>query len=147
MIQDLLDVRRMESGRLGIETKPESPASLINDTVEMLRPLAIGSTIILEADVADDLPLVVADAARIQQVLSNLVGNAVKFTPRDGHVTVCAERSMGEFGLPSSIPGPGFRRTRFRTSSVSSGRRCLPIGAESGWGWRSRRGSSRRTAE
>jgi signal transduction histidine kinase len=107
MIQDLLDVKRMESGRLGIDARPESPASLVNDTVEMLRPLATGSTIILEADVAENLPPVVADAARIQQVLSNLVGNAVKFTPRDGHVTVCAEPIDGgvRFGVIDTGPG------------------------------------------
>ena len=107
MIQDLLDVRRMESGRLSIETKPESPASLINDTVEMLLPLAKGSTITLEANVSDDLLPVVADAARIQQVLSNLVGNAVKFTPRDGRVTVCAEQIDGgiRFGVIDNGPG------------------------------------------
>jgi len=100
-------VRRMAQGRLGIEAKPESPASLINDTVEMLRPVAVGSTIILEADVADNLPLVVADAARIQQVLSNLVGNAVKFTPRDGHVTVCAEPIDGGVRFAVIDTGPG----------------------------------------
>ena len=107
LIQDLLEVRRMESGRLGIEAKPESVASLVNDTIEMLRPIATGSTIVLEADVAEDLPPVVADAARIQQVLSNLVGNAVKFTPRDGRVTVCAERIDGEvrFGVIDTGPG------------------------------------------
>jgi PAS domain S-box-containing protein len=107
MIQDLLDVRRMESGRLGIEAKPESPVSLINDTIEMLRPLATGSTIILEADVAENLLPVMADAARIQQVLSNLVGNAVKFTPREGHVTVCAEAIDGgvRFGVIDTGPG------------------------------------------
>jgi signal transduction histidine kinase len=107
MIQDLLDVRRMESGRLGIETQPESPASLVNDTVEMLLPLAKGSTITLDANVADDLLPVVADAARIQQVLSNLVGNAVKFTPRDGRVTVCAEQIDGgvKFGVIDTGPG------------------------------------------
>src|SRR2546423_5422245 len=107
MIQDLLDVRRIESDRLGVDLKPESPASIVNDTVEMLRPLASGSTIRLEADIAEDLPPVVADAARIQQVLSNLVGNAVKFTPRDGRVTVCAERIDGEvrFGVIDTGPG------------------------------------------
>ncbi len=107
MIQDLLDVRRMESGRLGIDAQPESPASLVNDTVEMLMPLAHGSTIILEANVAENLPPVVADAARIQQVLSNLVGNAVKFTPREGRVTVCAEQIDGgvRFGVIDTGPG------------------------------------------
>jgi PAS domain S-box-containing protein len=107
MIQDLLDVKRMESGRLGVDPRPESPASLINDTVEMLRPLANGSTIVLESDVAESLPPVMADAARIQQVLSNLVGNAVKFTPREGRVTVCAEPIDGgvRFGVIDTGPG------------------------------------------
>jgi signal transduction histidine kinase len=73
----------------------------------MLRPLAAGSTIRLEADIEDNLPPVLADAARIQQVLSNLVGNAVKFTPRSGRVTVCAERLDGEvrFGVIDTGPG------------------------------------------
>lgn len=101
MIQDLLDVKRMESGRLTIDTRPEPTSGLINDTIDMLRPLAAGSTIRLETSLEEDLPPVLADAARIQQVLSNLVGNAVKFTPRNGRITVCAERIDGEvrFGV------------------------------------------------
>ncbi len=107
MIQDLLDVKRMESGRLGIQPQPESPASLVNDTVEMLRPIATGSTIVLESEVAENLLPVMADSSRIQQVLSNLVGNAVKFTPRDGRVTVCAEPIDGgvRFGVKDNGPG------------------------------------------
>jgi signal transduction histidine kinase len=107
MIQDLLDVKRMESGRLTTELKPEPPASIINDTIDMLRPLAAGSTIRLEADIEDNLPPVLADAARVQQVLSNLVGNAVKFTPRSGRITVCAEHIDGEvrFGVIDNGPG------------------------------------------
>ncbi len=107
MIQDLLDVKRMESGRLTIDARPEQPSTLINDTIDMLRPLATGSTIRLDTSIDDDLPTVYADAARIQQVLSNLVGNAVKFTPRNGRVTVCAERIDGEvrFGVIDTGPG------------------------------------------
>jgi PAS domain S-box-containing protein len=107
MIQDLLDVKRMESGRLTIDVTPESPSTLINDTIDMLRPLAAGSTIRLDTSIDDGLPMVHADAARIQQVLSNLVGNAVKFTPRNGRVTVCAERIDGEvrFGVIDTGPG------------------------------------------
>src|SRR4051812_6039616 len=107
MIQDLLDVRRMESGRLGIDSQPEAPASLVNDTVEMLLPLAHGSSIALDARVAENLLPVVADAARIQQVLSNLVGNAVKFTPRDGRVTVSAEAIDGGVRFAVIDNGPG----------------------------------------
>ena len=107
MIQDLLDVRRMESGRLGMESQTESAASLVNDTVEMLLPLAHGSNIVLDARVADYLLPVLADAARIQQVLSNLVGNAVKFTPRDGRVTVGAEPIDGGVKFSVTDNGPG----------------------------------------
>jgi PAS domain S-box-containing protein len=107
MIQDLLDVKRMESGRLTTDLRPELPATLINDTIDMLRPLATGSTIRLEADIEDNLPPVLADAARVQQVLSNLVGNAIKFTPRSGRITVCAEHIDGEvrFGVIDTGPG------------------------------------------
>lgn len=107
MIQDLLDVKRMESGRLTIDPRPEHPGALINDTVDMLRPLAVGSTIRMETNVEDNLPLVIADAARVQQVLSNLVGNAVKFTPRAGTITVCAERIDGEVRFSVIDTGPG----------------------------------------
>ena len=107
MIQDLLDVKRMESGRLTIDAKPELPSGLVNDTIDMLRPLAAGSTIRLETSIEDNLPTVLADSARIQQVLSNLVGNAVKFTPRSGRITVCAECVGNEvrFGVIDTGPG------------------------------------------
>ena len=107
MIQDLLDVKRMESGRLTIDLQPEEPFALINDTVDMLRPLAVGSTVRLDTSIEENLPLVYADAARIQQVLSNLVGNAVKFTPRDGRITVCAEQSEREVRFSVIDTGSG----------------------------------------
>jgi PAS domain S-box-containing protein len=107
MIQDLLDVKRLESGRLGIDPRSEPPAALIYDTLDMLRPLAVSSTILLESNVAENLPPVLADSARIQQVLSNLVGNAVKFTPRDGRITVCADKVDGEVRFSVIDTGPG----------------------------------------
>jgi signal transduction histidine kinase len=107
MIQDLLDVKRMESGRLTIETRPEAAETIVNDTIDMLRPLAAGSSIIMEASIAPNLPPVLADSARIQQVLSNLVGNAVKFTPRQGRVTVTAEGTDGEVRFAVIDTGPG----------------------------------------
>ena len=107
MIQDLLDVKRMESGRLAIDLRPEEVDVIVNDMIEMLRPLAVGSSILLESSVADGLPRVLADSARIQQVLSNLVGNAVKFTPREGRITVCAEQVDGEVRFAVIDTGPG----------------------------------------
>jgi PAS domain S-box-containing protein len=107
MIQDLLDVKRMESGQLWLDPRPEPVAGLISDTIEMLRPLAAGSSIRVEAHLVPDLPPVLADATRINQVLSNLVGNAVKFTPRDGLITISAERGDGEVRFSVIDTGPG----------------------------------------
>jgi PAS domain S-box-containing protein len=107
MIQDLLDVKRMESGHLSIDLKAESPDDLVNDTIDMLRPLASGSSIEMVASVAENLPSVLADAARIQQVLSNLVGNAVKFTPRQGTITVAADLLDTEVRFAVIDTGPG----------------------------------------
>jgi len=107
MIQDLLDVKRMESGRLWLDSRPEPVTRLIADTIEMLRPLAEGSAIRIESHVMPDLPMVLADATRISQVLSNLVGNAVKFTPRDGMITISAEQSDGEVRFSVIDTGPG----------------------------------------
>jgi PAS domain S-box-containing protein len=107
MIQDLLEVKRMESGHLTMDMKAESADVLVNDTIEMLRPLAIGSSIVMESSVAENLPAVLADAARIQQVLSNLVGNAVKFTPRQGRIMVTADRLDAEVRFAVIDTGPG----------------------------------------
>ena len=107
MIQDLLEVKRMETGHLTIEAKPESADVLVSDTIEMLRPLASGSSIVMEANVDAELPPVLADAARIQQVLSNLVGNAVKFTPRQGRISVSANRLDREVRFAVIDTGPG----------------------------------------
>jgi PAS domain S-box-containing protein len=91
LIQDLLEVKRVESGRLTLESRPHLPAALVSDAIEMLRPLAVAGSVALDAHVADDAPEVLADAARVQQVLSNLVGNAIKFTAAGGRVVLRAE--------------------------------------------------------
>jgi len=91
LIGDLLDVRRIESGTLAVEPRPEPVASLVGDALEMLRPLAASSSLQLDAAVADGLPRVMVDPPRVQQVLSNLIGNAIKFTPAGGTISVRAE--------------------------------------------------------
>mgnify|MGYP000468688189 CR=1 FL=1 len=91
LIQDLLDVSRIEAGRLRIDPLPSELSTLVHGAVEVLTPLAAERGIVLEADVPETLPVVLADEQRVQQVLSNLVGNAVKFTPAGGRVTVRVE--------------------------------------------------------
>jgi PAS domain S-box-containing protein len=108
LIQDLLEVRRIESGRLALEPRPALPSALVTDAVEMLRPLASAASLALETEVTNDTPPVLADTPRVQQVLSNLVGNAIKFTPAGGRVVLRAEplaRSEVRFAVADTGPG------------------------------------------
>lgn len=107
MIQDLLDLRRMETGALVIEVRPESVHALLQDALDMMGPLAAGSGITLRVCEAEGLPMVMADPARVQQVFSNLVGNALKFTPLNGCVELCAVRSEDEVQFSVIDTGPG----------------------------------------
>ncbi len=92
LIQDLLDVTRLERGQLRILRRPEAIAALIATTADLLAPLASSRGVTLETELEAGLPLVDIDPDRIAQVLSNLVGNAVKFTPEGGHVRMRALR-------------------------------------------------------
>jgi PAS domain S-box-containing protein len=108
LIQDLLEVRRIETGRLAVEPRPESPYVLVCEALETLRPLATAGSLKLKAAVRRDAPKVLADPPRIQQVLSNLVGNAIKFTPPGGRVVLRAERLAEEevrFAVGDTGPG------------------------------------------
>ena len=73
----------------------------------MLRPVAASGALRLESEVPEELPRVLVSPARIQQLLSNLVGNAIKFTPRDGVITVRAERDADGVRVAVIDPGPG----------------------------------------
>jgi signal transduction histidine kinase len=90
MIQDLLDVASIEAGHLALERKTEDPVILIADTALMLEPAATQRGVRLVLDLPEQLPLVDVDADRIRQVLANLIGNAIKFTARDGEVRLRA---------------------------------------------------------
>ncbi|MFL5579588.1 MAG: ATP-binding protein [Gemmatimonadaceae bacterium] len=107
LIQDLLDVKRMEAGRLAVEPRPVRPDTLLAEAAEMMRPLAAASALDLRVEAADGLPRVAADPARVQQVLSNLVGNAIKFTPHGGLITLRAGRHDGEVLVTVRDTGPG----------------------------------------
>ena len=90
LIQDLLEVAKLEAGRMALKIRPVEVGALVAEAFDVLNPIAGAQSITLETEVAAGLPSVEADAGRIQQVLSNLVGNAVKFTPAGGRVTIRA---------------------------------------------------------
>lgn len=107
MVEELLELSRIESGRIPIRLLPTSLDEVIGPPVERLRPQAERSGLDLSVDLSPDLPLVLADAERARQVVSNLVHNAIKFTPSGGQVRVTGHR----MDVPEDDDGPGAQRT------------------------------------
>jgi signal transduction histidine kinase len=107
LIQDLLDVKRLENGRLAVDARPVSAVVLLAEAAEMLRPLATAAALELVLETSPQLPTVSADHHRVQQVLSNLVGNAIKFTPKGGRVTIHGSRVNEEVLIAITDTGPG----------------------------------------
>ena len=93
LIDDLLDVARMESGAFTVDLHPCDLGTLARDVIEQFRPQAVNTGLALECEIDNDSPSVTADGHRIAQVLQNLVGNAIKFTPAGGRVTVAIVRA------------------------------------------------------
>ncbi|NUO62252.1 MAG: HAMP domain-containing histidine kinase [Gemmatimonadaceae bacterium] len=107
MIGDLLDVTRIESGRLSVERAPTEVEPVVDEAIALHRPLAEAAQIALARDVAQGLPRMCADRHRLSQILSNLIGNAIKFTPRGGTVTVSAAAEPGGILWRVSDTGQG----------------------------------------
>jgi len=106
LIDDLLDVERIESGRVIWHREPLDLALLVEQVVQGLLPLARQKGLKLEWSAAPNLPQAVADMDRIVQVLNNLVGNALKFTPA-GRVLVDVRQANGEVMVEVTDSGPG----------------------------------------
>ncbi len=107
LIQDLLDVKRIENGRLAVEPRAVRAIALLNEAVDMLRSLASARGLDLALDEAGELPMVQADAQRIHQVFSNLIGNAIKFTPPGGRISVSGRRRGADVHIGVSDTGQG----------------------------------------
>jgi PAS domain S-box-containing protein len=107
LIQDLLDVSRMEAGHLSIEKASLPAAQVVADAVVAQRELAASASLELGLDVAAGLSDVSADRDRLLQVFANLIANAVKFTELGGRVTVGAAQGDGEVLFRVADTGPG----------------------------------------
>ena len=109
LIEDLMDVARIISGKLVLETEATDLIELLGDTVEIVRPAAQAKSITIENNtVAFNGPVFVnGDRDRLRQVFSNLLTNAVKFTPADGHVEVSVDRDGSSFRVHVKDNGIG----------------------------------------
>jgi PAS domain S-box-containing protein len=92
LIRDLLDVNRLDAGKLVVSPVPVDPSTLLTDSLQTLRPLVAEKGIALDLQIETPLPRVMADPDRIQQTLSNLVGNAIKFSPAGSKIVVIGRK-------------------------------------------------------
>lgn len=108
LISDLLDVSAIELGRFSLDPSPQSVASLVRDAANLYHPFAFERGIHLDASVEEELPRVLADPGRLQQVLGNLLTNAVKFSDEGASIELRAERhSAAEVRFTVADTGEG----------------------------------------
>ena len=137
LIDDLLDVSRIISGKMSLEVGVVDLGAVINAVIESVRPAAAGKLIELSVDEGTTIEEVSGDAARLQQVVWNLLSNAVKFTPRGGRVGVRIDRSESHVQITVTDTGRGidpvflphmFERFRQADSSTTRSEGGLGLG-------------------
>lgn len=107
LISDLLDLAGFEEGKFQIRPERCDVARIVEKSVDIFLPLALAKSLRLDVDVPDSPLLAVCDPGRIAQVLSNLLRNAIQFTPRGGSISIRAERAGVECRIAISDTGIG----------------------------------------
>jgi signal transduction histidine kinase len=126
LIADLLDVSRIVSGKLDLEIAAVDLPALVRASADSARPVAAANGIDLQVSVAPVTAAVAGDAVRLQQVITNLLTNSLKFTPRGGRVTVSLAQGQDRATLTVADSGRGIRADalpfvfeRFRQASIA----------------------------
>lgn len=107
LINEVLDLSKIEAGRMDLHVVPAALSDVFETVQSTLRPLAAKKGLVFEVERADGIAPFPMDAARIKQVLVNLVGNAIKFTPERGRVWVRATTENGMVKVEVGDTGPG----------------------------------------
>jgi len=111
MVEELLELSRIESGQVPLRLEKTAVADLILPPLDRLSPQAQRADIELVINLPANLPHVLADSPRVQQVVTNLVHNAIKFTPPDGRITISAQtghrRAPGQVTIAIADAGAG----------------------------------------
>jgi sigma-B regulation protein RsbU (phosphoserine phosphatase) len=115
LIRDLLDVSAIECGTLAIDPAPVSPVGLLSEAIDAHAAASAEQGIGLSLDCDGELPEIAADFQRLLQILGNLLGNAIKFTPRGGQIVVGARHdgAAGPVRFWVSDTGQGIPRDQF----------------------------------
>ncbi len=107
LIQDLLDVAKIQAGGLAVDSAPVEVKSLLQEAVEAATPLA-GAKQIQVSSVSPETALQVrSDRERVLQVFQNLIGNAIKFTPKGGEIRILANHEHPDVRFTVADSGPG----------------------------------------
>ncbi|MFA5352611.1 MAG: PAS domain S-box protein [Thermodesulfovibrionales bacterium] len=109
LINDLLDLAKIESGKVELDLREVSLREVVTGSIALFREKALKHGFLLTAVVDDEVERVVVDERRLRQILFTLVGNAVKFTPDGGKITVTARKvnSDGEAGIEVAVADTG----------------------------------------
>ena len=107
MVNSILDLAKMEAGMMVFHFNPTDMTPLIHQTIAEIKPLAMGKEIRLQMENPQSLPMIKMDRERMLQVLRNFIGNAIKFTPRGGQITVSAVPKEGILEVCVKDTGPG----------------------------------------
>ena len=108
LISDILDVSRINSGKLRLDLKPVDLAVVVQAALDTIRPAADAKNIRINSSIAESEPIS-GDPARLQQVVWNLLSNAVKFAPISGQLDIRLERKDSDVELTVQDDGPGIR--------------------------------------
>jgi PAS domain S-box-containing protein len=107
LINDLLDVSRIEAGRIQMNQSAISIREIANHRIEEIRPQADAKSIALELIAPEFVPTIIGDEERLGQVFTNLIGNAIKFTPENGAITIKLEVDSNLIHVEIIDTGPG----------------------------------------
>ncbi len=109
LINDLLDLSKVEAGRVELVRRPCSPRTVVTEALATLQPVAEAAQVVMLVEPARDgaVVAVLADPVRLKQILYNLLSNAIKFTPRGGKVTVLVEPRPSCVRVAVTDTGPG----------------------------------------
>ncbi|MCC6244344.1 MAG: PAS domain S-box protein [Gemmatimonadaceae bacterium] len=107
LIQDLQDVSRISAGRLRVEQRRTSIVEVVEEASDLFEPATKDAGLTLLTRIDDDTPLIHADRGRIMQVLSNLLGNAIRFTPPEGVITLSLTSDEASVRVAVRDSGPG----------------------------------------
>ena len=106
LVNELSDLARLESGEVALKRSRLNMGSVITEAVEALGPLAEAAGVALRTEIEPDLPPVMGDNDRLEQVLANLMDNALRHTPAGGQITLTARRT-GRGGVEASVTDTG----------------------------------------